>query len=216
MKTMNIVLLLVASMAFVLMGCSDESSPVVSPTNQEPAFSHQLVEPGHIAANSSDKSRHIASGDATGGPLGFPTTQAASVSLEFSLKVNKDGSTQGHAKLSSEAGWVQLDLTSYMIGVDGRVSAAGPVTKVHGSPSFGPDAEGPTPHIVQVGEYVFFSVLDNGDGAQSFIEGKVPSFLPPFLIAYLTTIQAILGPPGPGPAPAFIFRQVLRGHFEIH
>ena len=128
--------------------------------------------------------------------------------------MNRDGLPKGHAKLSSEAGWVEIDLTSYKIGVDGRVSAAGPVTKVHGSPAFGPDAVAPYFHIVQVGEIAFFSVLDNGDGSQSFIEGKVPSFLPPGVIATLTTIQAIQA--AIGSAPAFIFRHVLKGHFEIH
>ena len=87
--------------------------------------------------------------------------------------------------VTSYDGWVEFDLTSFAVDLlDGRVSAAGPATGVFGSPGFGPDSGAPFFHTVEVGETLFFSVLDNsGKGIpDAFIEGKVPSFLPPGLV----------------------------------
>jgi hypothetical protein len=55
MKTLSLALLLMASMAFVLLGCSDNSSPVVSPTDQvlsSPTASTGLAKAGVKAVNS--------------------------------------------------------------------------------------------------------------------------------------------------------------------
>jgi hypothetical protein len=55
MKVLSVALLLMASMAFVLLGCSDNSSPVVSPTGQvlnSPNTSTGLAKAGVKAVNS--------------------------------------------------------------------------------------------------------------------------------------------------------------------
>ena len=137
--------------------------------------------------------------------------QAASVALQYSLYVQSDGAPGGYGMLTSEAGSVEFALTSYSLGADGVLSAAGPATSVVGSPSFGPDSEGPDPHIVELGETLFFSLFDNrGLGVpDAFLEGKVPSFLPPDVIEQSRTINQILA--AVPPAPAAIFRQVTDG-----
>ena len=117
---------------------------------------------------------------------------------------------------------VEFDLTSFTFSVDGRLSAAGPATRVFGSPKFGPDSLDPFFHTVEVGETLFFSVLDNsGTGIpDAFIEGKVPiqpwlDELPfPALVEDFRTIQEILA--FIGLAPDFIFRQVENGNLVIH
>ena len=158
----------------------------------------------------------IGHGQATGAPSPALPDQAPLVSLQFTLLAEADGGVRGHAKLTSADGWVKFDLTSFVVGIDGRVSAAGPATKVHGAPAFGPDSVAPHFQTVAVGETLFFSVIDNkGLGMpDTFIEGKVPSFLPPFVIEELRTIQAII--PVVGTAPESIFRKVLSGNVVIH
>ncbi len=89
----------------------------------------------------------IANGNATGGPISVAPDQAAMVSLQFSLVQLPDGSLNGHGKLTSDAGRVKFDLTSFMF-VDGILTAAGPVTAVKGSPGFGPDSVAPFFHTV--------------------------------------------------------------------
>ena len=158
----------------------------------------------------------IGHGKATAGPSEAFPDQAPVVSLQFSLVVNPDGTPKGHAKLTSATGWVKFDLTSFVIGIDGRLSAAGPATQVHGSPAFGPDSVAPFFQTVAVGETLFFSAFDNEglDKPDKFIEGKVPSFLPPFVIEQLRTIQAIQA--AIGTAPESIFRHVENGNFASH
>jgi len=153
----------------------------------------------------------IGSGQVTGGASPALPNQVDSVSLQYSLFVNSDGTPSGQATLTSAAGSVDFDLTSYIISPEGTLSAAGPATAVNGSPAFGPDSEGPTPHIVELGETLFFSVLDNHalGTPDAFLEGKVPSFLPPEVIAQSRTIRDILA--AVPPAPAAIFRQVETG-----
>lgn len=158
----------------------------------------------------------IGHGKVTGGPSSGLPDQAPVVSLQFSLLAESNGGVKGHAKLTSANGWVKFELTSFEIGIDGRVSAAGPATKVHGSPAFGPDSVAPHFQTVAVGETLFFSAFDNkGLGIpDSFIEGKVPSFLPPFVLEQLKTIQAIQA--AIGTAPELIFRKAMSGNFVIH
>ena len=153
----------------------------------------------------------IGSGKVTGGPSVAIPNQAASVSLQYSLSLNSDGTPNGQATLTSADGSVDFDLKSFVISPEGILSAAGPATGVSGSPAFGPDSEGPTPHIVELGETLFFSVLDDhGLGPNdAFLEGKVPSFLPPEVIEQSRTIQDILA--SVPPAPTAVFRQVETG-----
>jgi hypothetical protein len=159
----------------------------------------------------------IANGQATGGTLSGLAVGPTGASLEFNLVVLPNGALNGHARLTSYDGWVEFDLTSFAVSFfDGRVSVAGPATKVFGSPGFGPDSGAPWFSTVEVGETLFFSVLDNSAKGipDAFIEGKVPSFLPPGLKALLTTIQAIQAVTGE--APEAWFREVENGNLMIH
>lgn len=160
----------------------------------------------------------IGSGHVTGGPSVAIPDQSATVSLQYSLFVQPDGTPSGRATLTSEAGSVEFALTSYTVDPDGLLLAAGPATNVVGSPMFGPDSEGPTPHIVELGETLFFTVFDNQglDGPDAFIEGKVPSFLPSEVIEQSRTIQDIL-PALPPTSLASIpaFRQVTDGDLSV-
>ena len=173
---------------------------------------------GALAPNyaSENHSTPIGSGQGTGGPSPVIPNQAPMVTLQFSLVRLANGSPQGHATLVSAAGWIEFDLTSYLIDpVSGALSASGPITEVHGSPKFGPDSEAPINHVAQVGEVAFFQIFDSdgNHGKDSFIEGKVPFFIPTPPGGWtMPIIQQATG----GVLPAFLCRQVVKGHFEIH
>jgi hypothetical protein len=90
MKTFSLVLLLIASMAFVLVGCSDNSTPVAGPTEQ--ALS--------TAASSSSlaKGGIINSVTGTGHWKSVPNSIQSNVRTSFSAIRHADGSVSGEVQ----------------------------------------------------------------------------------------------------------------------
>jgi hypothetical protein len=96
MKTLSFVLLLIASMAFVLMGCSDNSSPVVSPTNQaiNTPTSNMSLAKGGAVVNSAAGNGHIS--DIYSGVPKF--------SFSFTANRYADGTSSGEVQFLDHAG----------------------------------------------------------------------------------------------------------------
>ena len=154
----------------------------------------------------------IGSGLITGGPFAFLPLQATNVTLQYSLYLQPDGTPKGRATLSSAKGSVDFDLTSYVAPKNGILEAAGPAIAVRGSPSFGPDSEGPSPHIIGLGEILFFYASDQGLGGSgdAFSEGKVPFFLNSADFDTIQKIDVVVGVP-----PINLMRQALAGDISF-
>lgn len=96
MKTLSLVLLLAASTAFLLIGCSDNSSPVVSPTNQAintPSSNMSLAKGGAVV--------HSATGNGH-----VPAIYSGVPKYSFSFTANRyaDATSSGEVQFQSGVG----------------------------------------------------------------------------------------------------------------
>jgi hypothetical protein len=90
MKALSLTILLVASLAFVLMGCSDNFAPIVAPGEQP---SVQASAPTSLTKAGTPNS--LVTGNGT-----FSAPWCPFITFEFSLIKMKDGSVQGHSRMA--------------------------------------------------------------------------------------------------------------------
>jgi hypothetical protein len=169
MKVVSYALLLMASMAFVLVGCSDNSAPVVAPSEQAVAT---ITSPGPLAKMGADM--HSATGNAHWRIIGSQYR----VRFSFSAIQHADGSITGEVRNNDEGPTFKMHAKVWDLKVEGN-QAKICFTFSKGS-IYGPPG-GPYTDIS--GWLVCVVVVDNGEGKSatgpdivSLVEGGPPGY----------------------------------------
>jgi hypothetical protein len=144
MKTLSCVLLLMASMAFVLVGCSDNSNSLVSQTDQPQKVSGSIVDLAKTGPET-----HSATGS---GHFVYFGQENYNDQWSFSAKV-ADGKVTGQVQYTDREMGYTFHGEVYQLIVDGNMAKLGWVAK-----------RGPTYPAWEGLQYGFVVVVDNGEG----------------------------------------------------
>ena len=152
MKEFRLALLLTGSLAFVLVGCSDNSAPIVAPSDQP---STQASAPTSLAK--AGTANTVVTGNGT-----ISTSWCPFITFEFSLIKMKDGIVKGHSRMA------YLDADKK---VQDEFGGAIKGAKFYGNVvMFYVDIEGPLFEEywgTHLGWKQIFVVTDNGEGVKS-------------------------------------------------
>jgi hypothetical protein len=180
MKVPSLALLLMASMAFVLTGCSDNSGPVVGPNGQTLAASNSPA-----ALSKTGEGLHQATG--TGHWATTPWGNAR-IRFAFSAIQHANGTTSGELQLNDESGecYFHAKVTELRIepGQPNMAELIGTIDK-------GGAGKGAPPYV----STVFVVVVDNGEGKKATgpdMISYIPWFGPGDAEYYGTTVEALL------------------------
>jgi hypothetical protein len=114
MKTLSLAVLLVASLAFVMLGCSDNSAPIAGPNDQalsSPTFSSSLAKGGIL--NSVTGSAHYRS---------IPIMGETNVTYSFTAIRHKDGTVSGEVLLRDKGPLFYGKANVYDLKVSGNMA----------------------------------------------------------------------------------------------
>jgi hypothetical protein len=168
MKTLSLVVLLVASLAFVMLGCSDSPGPVVGPNDQAISATTSSSALAKMGAD-----MHSATGNGHWRMIG---TQSR-VRFSFSAIQHADGSLSGEVRNNDEGPTFKMHARVWDLMVDGNTAKIC-FTFSKGS-IYGPPG-GPYTDIS--GWLACVVVVDNGDGKDteadlvSLVEGGPPCY----------------------------------------